>query len=74
MTTTTPSFVLTYDSLVTTVTQYLERNDTATVNQIPTFITMCEFEIAQEIKTLGQLQVVEATMNVGNNVIQKPAR
>jgi hypothetical protein len=73
-TTTTPSFVLTYDSLVTTVTQYLERNDTATVNQIPTFITMCEFEIAQEIKTLGQLQVVTATMNVGNNVIAKPAR
>ena len=73
-TTTTPSFVLTYDSLVYTVTQYLERNDTATVNQIPTFITMCEFEIAQEIKTLGQLQVVTATMNVGNNVIAKPAR
>lgn len=73
-TTTTPSFVLTYDSLVTTVTQYLERNDTATVNQIPTFITMCEFEIAQEIKTLGQLQVVTATMNIGNNVIAKPAR
>jgi len=73
-TTTTPSFVLTYDSLVTTVTQYLERNDTATVNQIPTFITMCEFEIAQEIKTLGQLQVVTATMNAGNNVIAKPAR
>jgi len=73
-TTTTPSFVLTYDSLVNTVTQYLERNDTATVNQIPTFITMCEFEIAQEIKTLGQLQVVTATMNVGNNVIAKPAR
>jgi hypothetical protein len=74
MTTTTPSFVLTYDSLVTTVTQYLERNDTATVNQIPTFITMCEFEIAQEIKTLGQLQVVTANMNANNNVIAKPAR
>lgn len=72
--TTTPSFVLTYDSLVTTVEQYLERNDTALVNQIPTFITLCEFEIAQEIKTLGQLQVVQSTMTANNNVIAKPAR
>lgn len=70
----TVSFVLTYDSLTTTVLQYLERNDPATVNQIPTFITMCEFEISQQIKTLGQMQVVESTMLTGNPVIQKPAR
>lgn len=70
----TVSFVLTYDSLTTTVLQYLERNDPATVNQIPTFITMCEFEISQQIKTLGQTQVVESTMLAGNPVIQKPAR
>jgi len=70
----TVSFVLTYDSLITTVEQYLERNDPATVNQIPTFITLCEFEIAQQIKTLGQMQVVESTMLTGNPVIQKPAR
>jgi hypothetical protein len=56
------------------VLQYLERNDPATVNQIPTFITMCEFEISQQIKTLGQMQVVESTMLTGNPVIQKPAR
>lgn len=55
----TASFVLTYDNLVTTVEQYLERNDAAVVNQIPTFITLCEFEIAQQIKTLGQQQVVD---------------
>ena len=70
----TVSFVLTYDSLITTVEQYLERKDPATVNQIPTFITLCEFEIAQQIKTLGQMQVVESTMLAGNPVIQKPAR
>ncbi len=70
----TVSFVLTYNSLITTVEQYLERNDPATVNQIPTFITLCEFEIAQQIKTLGQMQVVESTMLTGNPVIQKPAR
>jgi hypothetical protein len=70
----TVSFVLTYDSLVDTVLQYLERSDDATRNQIPTFITMCEFEIAQQIKTLGQLQVVQSTMNNANPVIPKPAR
>jgi hypothetical protein len=70
----TPSWVMTYDSLNSTVLQYLERKDQAVVNAIPTFITLCEFEIAQEIKTLGQLSVASATMTAGNPVIQKPAR
>ena len=70
----TPSWVMTYDSLTSTVLQYLERNDAAVVNAIPTFITLCEFEIAQEIKTLGQLQVANATMNINNPVLAKPAR
>lgn len=70
----TASFVLTYDNLITTVEQYLERNDAAVVNQIPTFITLCEYEIAQQIKTLGQQQVVTSTMLTGNPVIPKPAR
>jgi hypothetical protein len=70
----TASFALTYDNLTTTVLQYLERNDPATIAQIPTFITLCEFEIAQQIKTLGQQQVVEASMTAGNAVIAKPAR
>jgi len=70
----TASFALTYDSLITTVEQYLERNDAATVNQIPTFITLCEFEIAQQIKTLGQQQVIQANMSPNNPVLAKPAR
>jgi hypothetical protein len=70
----TASFALTYDNLTSTVLQYLERNDAATIAQIPTFITLCEFEIAQQIKTLGQQQVVEAVMTAGNAVIAKPAR
>lgn len=71
---TTPSWVMTYDSLTSSVLQYLERSDTAVVNAIPTFITLCEFEIAQNIKTLGQMEVVDSTMNIGNPVIPKPAR
>jgi hypothetical protein len=71
---TTPSWVMTYDSLTSTVLQYLERSDAAVVNAIPTFITLCEFEIAQIIKTLGQMEVVDSTMLIGNPVIPKPAR
>lgn len=68
------AFVMTYNSLVTAVEQYLERNDASVVNQIPTFIALAEFEIAQQIKTLGQMQVVRANMEIGNPVIAKPAR
>jgi len=71
---TTPSWVMTYDSLTSTVLQYLERSDAAVVDAIPTFITMCEFEIAQNIKTLGQMEVVDSNMTINNPVIAKPAR
>ena len=71
---TTPSFVLTYDSLTSTVLQYLERKDTAVVDAIPTFITLAEFEIAEQVKMLGQLQVAEFTAQAGQPVLQKPAR
>lgn len=71
---TTPSFVLTYDSLTNLILQYLERSDPAVVEFIPTAITLAEFEIAQDIKTLGQMEVVNAYMEIGNPVIQKPAR
>jgi hypothetical protein len=74
MATSIPSWVLTYDSLTSTVLQYLERNDAAVVNAIPTFITLAEFEIAQTIKTLGQLQLVQSTLLAGNSVLEKPAR
>ena len=70
----TPSWVMTYDSLTSTVLQYLERSDAAVVAAIPTFITLCEFEIAQEIKTLGQLTVANSTVTLNNPVLQKPAR
>jgi hypothetical protein len=70
----TASFVLTYDNLVTTIEQYLERNDAAVVSQIPVFITLAEFEIAQQIKTLGQIEVAQGVMSIGNPIIQKPAR
>lgn len=71
---TTNSWVMTYDSLTNSVLQYLERSDAAVVEAIPTFITLCEFEIAQNIKTLGQMEVVDSAMQIGSPVIPKPAR
>jgi len=65
---------MTYDSLNKYVLQYLERSDQATIDAIPTFITLAEFEIATEIKTLGQLQIVESTMNANSPSLAKPAR
>jgi hypothetical protein len=70
----TASWVMTYDNLVSTIYQYLERSDTAVVNQVPVSISLCEYEIAQEIKTLGQLNVAQSTMTIGNPVVAKPAR
>jgi len=70
----TASFVLTYDSLTSSVLQYLERSDAAVIDAIPTFITLCEFEIAQQIKTLGQQQVVDSVMTINNAILPKPAR
>lgn len=69
-----PSWVMTYDSLTNAVLEYLERKDAAVVNAVPTFITLAEFEIAEQIKTLGQLQVAEFSVQAVNPVLQKPAR
>ncbi len=74
MTTPIPASAMTYDNLTSNILQYLERNDPAVVNQIPTFIMLAEFEIAEMMKSLGQQQVVQSTMQVNNPVIPKPAR
>ena len=71
---TTPAAVLTYNSLTSLVLQYLERTDPAVVAFIPQAIMLAEFEIAQDIKTLGQMLVADGNMNIGNPVIAKPAR
>jgi hypothetical protein len=74
MSTSIPAAAMTYDNLTSNVLQYLERDDIAVVNQIPTFIMLAEFEIAEMMKSLGQQQVVQSAMQVNNPVIPKPAR
>jgi hypothetical protein len=70
----TTAVVMTYDSLVSNIQTYLERNDPTTVAYIPTFIMLAEQVIAAEIKFLGNLTVANSTMVTGNAVIDKPAR
>jgi len=70
----TTAVVMTYDSLVLDIQQYLERIDAATLAKIPLFIMLCEQKLAADIKFLGNLTVNASTMTVGANVIDKPAR
>jgi len=65
---------MTYASLVTDISSYLERTDTATLEKIPTFIMLAEQVISTEIQFLGNLTVVTSTMNIGEPIIVKPAR
>jgi hypothetical protein len=74
MSTVIPAAAMTYDNLTSNTLQYLERQDPAVVNQIPTFIMLAEFEIAEMMKSLGQQQVAQGVMTIGNPVIPKPAR
>lgn len=66
--------VMTYDSLVSDISSYLERTDQATLDKIPTFIMLAEQVIAAELKFLGNLTVATSTMVAGEATIDKPAR
>jgi hypothetical protein len=70
----TTASVMTYDSLVTDIQQYLERTDTATLAQIPRFIMLCEQTLAADLKFLGNLNVATSAMTIGNPVLDKPVR
>ena len=70
----TTAAVMTYDSLVLDIQQYLERTDTETVDRIPTFIMLAEQVIAAQIKFLGNLTVNTSTLTQGDPVVAKPAR
>ena len=70
------AYVMTYSSLVEDVIRYSERNDASFVQQIPRLISMAEQEIAAQIKTLWELNVVNTTLLSGPSgaVLAKPAR
>jgi hypothetical protein len=68
------SVVMTYDSLVLNIQQFMERNDPEFVAQIPNLIALAEASIAAELKTYLQLIVVETTLAENQVVLNKPAR
>jgi hypothetical protein len=65
-------FVITYDSLLTTVADYLERDDIVT--RIPTFIMLAERKTSRILKAqLAQIAVTNA-LTINNPVVVKPQR
>lgn len=66
--------VMTYNSLVANVIDYMERNDADFVAAIPTLIAFAESSLAAELKTFLQLTVVETTLAQNQTVLTKPAR
>ena len=70
---TTSPQAMTYDSLVTDIQAYAERNsDPVFLAQIPRFIMLAENRIASEQKPLGLQRVANSVFNGANLV--KPAR
>lgn len=65
---------MTYDSLVEDVIRYSERNDASFLQQIPRLIAMAEQEIAAQVKTLWELNVVTTTLVPSNGTLTKPSR
>lgn len=68
------SVVMTYDSLVLNIQQFMERTDPDFVAQIPNLIALAEASIAAELKTYMQLIVVETSLAENQVVLNKPAR
>lgn len=69
-----PAAGLTYDTLVSDVIAYLERNDDAFVNEIPRFVLYAEKQIAAEFKTLWETAVVNTNIKAQIPFMALPAR
>jgi len=68
------AFVLTYDTLTTAVTDYLERNDANLVSQIPLFIMLGERRVARDLKILGLKVAITDNFTPNLGVFAKPTR
>lgn len=69
------SFTLTYNSLVSAILVYTEReSDTQFIAQLPQIILFAQRRIAREVKILGMQQYVNGTFTAANGIIAKPSR
>lgn len=65
---------MTYSSLLEDITTYCERSDEPFLAQRDRFLMMAENRLAKEIRGLGVMQFVQATLSTGNPILVKPAR
>jgi hypothetical protein len=68
------AFVLTYDSLTQAVKDYLERNDSSLVSNIPVFIMLGERRCSRDLKILGLKVAITGNFIPGDSVLAKPTR
>lgn len=66
------AFTLTYNNLITTVGDYLERDDLN--SSIPTFIRLAEKKIARILKAQLSTVTVTDVLTANNALVTKPAR
>lgn len=67
---------MTYDSLISDLEAYLQRQDQLVLNQIPRFIMLAQARIPRELKLLGFRSEVQGVFDgtaAGNGVVSKPA-
>lgn len=68
------SQILTYTTLVSDVIAFMERTDTAFIDEVPRFILYAEKEIAAEFKTLWELKVENTMLTLNQIYFTLPAR
>lgn len=64
---------MTYTSLYDSVKKYIRRNDSSTLNMIPTFIEHAQYLLSSACKTIGQEDYIVSNFIPGVSVYQKPA-
>lgn len=67
------AYTLTYDTLVASIQNYLERDDQHLVLQIPQFIMLGQRRIAHDLKILGFKTFISGVLSPSINIIPKPA-
>lgn len=66
------AYVLTYSTLVTALTNYVERVDSQFISEIPLFIMLGERRVARDLKILGLKRFVTDNLNIGSQTLVKP--
>lgn len=67
------AFVLTYNSAVSSLINYFERNDQEFLDAIPSFFTFAINKISASLKALGLEIIANFSTTISSNVLQKPS-